>query len=221
MVGPEAGPLKDARPRDATLQLSPCPRPEAPINGQAETWPSGRRHAPAKGADGKPSRGFESLRLRHKILVLRDFSESAVISPRFRGSGGRFPDRDAQTPMLSLQIRLASPQPARSVRFALARKTGNYQGISIFSRASLGIARPESLRVFRGLRPNSLLTINDVGHGFGGVAGLDAGETEVEDPDVLEATRRLSLAWLRSHFGIEQDTWARSKTPLTQGASCG
>ena len=30
-----------------------------------ETWPSGRRHTPAKGADGKPSRGFESLRLRH------------------------------------------------------------------------------------------------------------------------------------------------------------
>ena len=28
-------------------------------------WPSGRRHTPAKGADGEPSRGFESLRLRH------------------------------------------------------------------------------------------------------------------------------------------------------------
>lgn len=31
-----------------------------------ERWPSGRRHAPAKGADGqKLSRGFESLLLRH------------------------------------------------------------------------------------------------------------------------------------------------------------
>ncbi len=31
-----------------------------------ERWPSGRRHAPAKGADGvEPSRGFESLLLRH------------------------------------------------------------------------------------------------------------------------------------------------------------
>lgn len=45
--------------------LSPCPCPRSPINGLAETWPSGRRHAPAKGADPKGSRGFESLRLRH------------------------------------------------------------------------------------------------------------------------------------------------------------
>lgn len=30
-----------------------------------ETWPSGRRHAPAKGASGQnPDPGFESLRLR-------------------------------------------------------------------------------------------------------------------------------------------------------------
>ena len=35
------------------------------IYGSAELWPSGRRHTPAKGADGEPSRGFESLRLRH------------------------------------------------------------------------------------------------------------------------------------------------------------
>ena len=33
-----------------------------------ELWPSGRRHTPAKGADGEPSRGFESLRLRHTPL---------------------------------------------------------------------------------------------------------------------------------------------------------
>ena len=36
--------------------LSPCPRLGAPINGQAEWWPSGRRHTPAKGADGNVSR---------------------------------------------------------------------------------------------------------------------------------------------------------------------
>lgn len=35
------------------------------IYEQAERWPSGRRHTPAKGAGGKPSRGFESLPLRH------------------------------------------------------------------------------------------------------------------------------------------------------------
>ena len=37
----------------------------APLYPSSETWPSGRRHTPAKGADGEPSRGFESLRLRH------------------------------------------------------------------------------------------------------------------------------------------------------------
>ncbi len=30
-----------------------------------ERWPSGRRRSPAKGVDGQPSRGFESLPLRH------------------------------------------------------------------------------------------------------------------------------------------------------------
>ena len=33
-----------------------------------ETWPRGRRHSPAKGADGQNlSQGFESLRLRQSI----------------------------------------------------------------------------------------------------------------------------------------------------------
>ena len=35
------------------------------VDPSAETWPSGRRRSPAKGVGGKPSRGFESLRLRH------------------------------------------------------------------------------------------------------------------------------------------------------------
>ena len=38
---------------------------QARIYRPAETWPSGRRRSPAKGVGGKPSRGFESLRLRH------------------------------------------------------------------------------------------------------------------------------------------------------------
>lgn len=80
----------------------------------------------------KGSRGFESLRLRHKILILHDFSECAGISPRFRGLGGRFSDGDAPIPLKSLQIPLASPQAARPVRFARAQRTGNYQGILVF-----------------------------------------------------------------------------------------
>lgn len=61
---------------------------------------------------------------------------------------------------------------------------------------------------------DALLTINGVGHGLGGVAGLDARETEVEDPEALETTRRLTLAWLRSMFSIEQDAWAQSQATL-------
>lgn len=65
---------------------------------------------------------------------------------------------------------------------------------------------------------DALLTINGVGHGLGGIAGFDAKETEVEDPDALEATRRLTLAWLRRLFAIEQDAWIQSQAAL-QGSA--
>ena len=65
---------------------------------------------------------------------------------------------------------------------------------------------------------DALLTINGVGHGLGGIAGWDARETEAEDPDALEATRRLTLAWLRSRFGIEPDAWTRSQSALKESA---
>ncbi|TVU89120.1 alpha/beta hydrolase family protein [Vreelandella titanicae] len=61
---------------------------------------------------------------------------------------------------------------------------------------------------------DALLTISGVGHGLGGIAGLDAKETEIEDPEALEATRRLVLAWLRRIFSIEQDTWTQSQVAL-------
>ena len=66
---------------------------------------------------------------------------------------------------------------------------------------------------------DALLTINGVGHGLGGIAGFDAKESEVEDPDALEATRRLTLAWLRRTFAIEQDSWMQSQTALQGIAS--
>lgn len=66
---------------------------------------------------------------------------------------------------------------------------------------------------------DALLTISGVGHGLGGIAGLDARETEVEDPDALEATRRLILAWLRTIFSIEQDAWTQSQAALRDGAA--
>lgn len=66
---------------------------------------------------------------------------------------------------------------------------------------------------------HALVTINGVGHGLGGIAGLDARETDIEQPDALEATRRLTLAWLRSLFSIEEDAWTRSQAILRKSAA--
>ncbi|WP_127105211.1 alpha/beta hydrolase family protein [Pararhodobacter zhoushanensis] len=65
----------------------------------------------------------------------------------------------------------------------------------------------------------ALLTIEGVGHGLGGVAGWDARETEVEDPDALEATRRLTLAWLRSALAVAPDAWTESQSALAEHAA--
>ena len=48
---------------------------------------------------------------------------------------------------------------------------------------------------------------------------MDAKETEVEDPEALEATRRLTLAWLRSTFSVEPDAWTQSRAALRDGAA--
>lgn len=66
---------------------------------------------------------------------------------------------------------------------------------------------------------DALLTVSGVGHGLGGIAGLDAKETEAEDPEALEATRRLTLAWLRSIFCIERDAWTQSQVALRDRAA--
>ncbi len=60
----------------------------------------------------------------------------------------------------------------------------------------------------------ALVTVHDVGHGLGGIAGLDAKETEIEAPDSLEATRRLSLAWLRTALDIDADAWPTATASL-------
>lgn len=54
---------------------------------------------------------------------------------------------------------------------------------------------------------DTLLTLHGVGHGLGGIAGLDAKETEIEAPDVLEATKRLTLAWLRTVLKVDEHAW--------------
>lgn len=66
---------------------------------------------------------------------------------------------------------------------------------------------------------DALLTMHGVGHGLGGIAGLDARETETEAPDTLEATRRLTLAWLRTALCVDADAWTAAGHALTGPAS--
>ncbi|QQA44708.1 alpha/beta hydrolase family protein [Pelagovum pacificum] len=65
----------------------------------------------------------------------------------------------------------------------------------------------------------ALLTMHGVGHGLGGIASLDAKETEAEVPDVLEATKRLTLAWLRDALGLEEAAWRTATDTLDGPAS--
>ncbi|EJC75277.1 putative dienelactone hydrolase [Rhizobium leguminosarum bv. trifolii WSM2012] len=65
----------------------------------------------------------------------------------------------------------------------------------------------------------TLLMMRGVGHGLGGIAALDAKETETEAPDVLEATRRLTLAWLQTALGADEGAWPRARLSLEREAA--
>jgi predicted dienelactone hydrolase len=65
----------------------------------------------------------------------------------------------------------------------------------------------------------ALLTMTGVGHGLGGIAGFDAKETESESPDVLEATRRMTLAWLETQMGGNDAAWPSARAALAGVAS--
>lgn len=65
----------------------------------------------------------------------------------------------------------------------------------------------------------AMLTMHGVGHGLGGIAALDAKETETESPDVLEATRRLTLAWLQTALKADDGAWERAASALFQDAA--
>ncbi|MBY5393293.1 dienelactone hydrolase (plasmid) [Rhizobium johnstonii] len=60
----------------------------------------------------------------------------------------------------------------------------------------------------------ALLVMRGVGHGLGGIAGLDAKETEIEAPDVLEATKRLTIAWLRTALHEDLSAWAKARAAV-------
>ena len=82
-VQPNAPPRQASATADAHRSVAvgrmsptpPCHPPHRPLNSPpTERWPSGRRRTPGKCVGGEPSRGFESLSVRHlsiKISVLR------------------------------------------------------------------------------------------------------------------------------------------------------
>ena len=65
----------------------------------------------------------------------------------------------------------------------------------------------------------AMVMMHGVGHGLGGIAALDAKETETEAPDVLEATRRLTLAWLQTALGADEGAWPRARLSLEREAA--
>lgn len=65
----------------------------------------------------------------------------------------------------------------------------------------------------------AMLMMHGVGHGLGGIAALDAKETETEAPDALEATRRLTLAWLQTALGADEGAWPQARLALERDAA--
>lgn len=64
-----------------------------------------------------------------------------------------------------------------------------------------------------------LLTLHGGGHGFGGIAGWDAKETDDESPERLAVTQRLTWAYLRSAFFPEDSAWTKACAALREEAS--
>jgi predicted dienelactone hydrolase len=60
----------------------------------------------------------------------------------------------------------------------------------------------------------ALLTIAGGRHGLGGIAGHDARETDDEDPDRLELTRRMVWAYLRSVLYRDDGAWEKACAAL-------
>lgn len=60
----------------------------------------------------------------------------------------------------------------------------------------------------------ALLTIAGGRHGLGGIAGYDARETDDEDPDRLELTRRMVWAYLRLALMEGDSAWADASAAL-------
>jgi len=66
---------------------------------------------------------------------------------------------------------------------------------------------------------DALLTLLGAKHGLGGIAGYDAKETDDEDADRLEITRRMTWAYLWSGLDPNSKAWANAQDALRTFAS--
>ena len=114
--------------RTGSTGIRACRTLTAPIDPTMETWPSGRRRSPAKGVDGEPSRGFESLRLRHVPLFLLHFSvmKQSVACPDGACGGAHDPD-PASLPRSAGRRRRFPCRPEPSTN-GMALKTSRMSG---------------------------------------------------------------------------------------------
>jgi hypothetical protein len=91
-----AGPSRGCRKKVYRFTLRPChalalrSASVCAIPPRTDSWPSGRRRTPGKCVGGEPSRGFESLTVRHLPSRKRSADQSAGFSSLngFRGWGG-------------------------------------------------------------------------------------------------------------------------------------
>lgn len=62
--------------------------------------------------------------------------------------------------------------------------------------------------------PTSLLTLFGAEHGLGGVSGYDVAETTDENPERVDAVRRLTWAYLRTALDPEDAAWPAARARL-------
>ena len=126
-----------------------------------------------------------------------------------RGGDDLSPESAARFPFFELDytaIRQADPSGLRS-----RRQSALHAARSRLARRRLP-RRPGSRRPTDTLRAWATA--------LAAIAGLDAKETEAEVPDALEATRRMTFAWLSRNFDIGTETWDMGRTAL-RGAAAG
>ena len=75
-----------------------------------DRWPSGRRRTPGKCVGGRPSPGFESLSVRHHILIIPVSGISGAIPAQDQGFTTALWGLCFKSPLI-LEIITAKPQP--------------------------------------------------------------------------------------------------------------